>query len=83
MTHTPLTVEQLIDKLRSFPSDAMVMIHCDDDYYTGALCAEDVQLGTALQFEGYDNWHIDDLGLYSQIVKTRRQCVKFWAEVDR
>lgn len=44
---TPMTVADLIVILQGFPVDAVVMIDCEDEYYSGPVVADDLENGRA------------------------------------
>lgn len=44
----PLTVRDLIAKLREFDQDAVVMIECEDSYYSGPLSEDLIDEGIAV-----------------------------------
>lgn len=51
---TPMTVAELIAVLQTRNPADVVMIDCDDSYYSGALTADDMKSGTAVLYGPHD-----------------------------
>lgn len=53
-TKHPMTVAELIEKLRAFDPAMLVMVECEDDYYSCPLTLENLTIGEALLIEPHD-----------------------------
>lgn len=49
----PITVSQLIQRLSQFDPNALVMVECQDPYYSGPLAESEVQPGVAFKIGPY------------------------------
>ena len=49
---TPMTVAELIEKLKEFDQGALVWLECVDPYYSGPL--QEIDQGTVVQFDAHD-----------------------------
>lgn len=53
-----MTVAELIERLKSADPEAVVVLECDDHYYSGALRPEAITTGQALR-QGPFDWESD------------------------
>jgi hypothetical protein len=81
---TPITVQQLMNYLKQYDQNAIVMVECEDEYYSGLVKMEDLFSTKAAFIEASDGnfrgWYPDYDGKITEIdagqrVFARKPCL--------
>lgn len=59
------TVADLISKLQTFPQDAIAMTDCEDEYYSGPIDSDKIEIGSAALIGPYE------VTIQGQIIKCK------------
>jgi len=81
----PITVADLIAWLRERDQSAVVMLECEDDYYSGPVMHDGLQESTAGTYNDlgevwHGHWVIIGDGVNGSVLRNVRPCIKIRAE---
>lgn len=76
---SPITVAQLIERLNGFSPDDVVMLECEDHYYSGPMDIDDLTAGAAVLIGPHEYQTSKEDSLGRPIKPKTRQSPGGWA----